>query len=1162
MDIRDVTENLVLDGFKSRFISFFKRKNEAYSVRKAIEAFFTFIEPIDRRESLVDEIIRDFDSYANERSMELVYDRIKRSLKDYEITEEGYALFLLCLYSKYSSNNASEIENFLRGKKLEENFSEFNSLINNGIKSIVDLINEREKNQPCIGYTIDEAELNICYETDGRLDLDFFNLGDFIFENEFNQALSQYKVVEVYSGCRKETLYFVLFLLQSKKDIVRIVDSKEKYRNYTPESDNIILVTNFSDVIEEERMPRCKVIRLHDRTVRPDEEAKNKIVLSPRKNSNLRNALMRVFGNDRERVNKLLEKTGGYYSLIEAELDSIQKNCAWTKVMQYDQDFGKLEEFLFIESFDDEGMRFLSSIGIDAEGILESADRIDDKYYTSIPFHSENTYELWGKVHHEYKVNSPDKVWKHVHNIDKKLSEKFLSYSKKVLESEEKVNTEILQNLIYSTIRHQADIGYDQYEKIIGMTFSMLSGSLLEKNRILPAIAELSPSMMLEWLKINPEEVNDDNVDTIFLLLNTEETAEDTIDLVVERCKTGDVEAHSKIGISIYNLLKEVFQPYNRTTILSVGKIIDTIESVPEVDLFRKSFECVLPSKVGGCWLNTNARYKYRSFDDSYNTERSREEKELIIKALFRWIIRCCDLEGLIRMIDNRACLFFVPSEVFLSAMERVTKNLSDVEKYNIYCSIIFCIEEAITKNYPTEIQNTIKKARNCVIPSSNMLRILPEVSLSFKAYRRKKDWNEVEKENENSLFYTAVENNVTKDEYLSSANFLDKDISFGNEYTNVFFRLFGYKDIDIELIYSLPPNQQIKFLSHIKNNNLQLFKELLSGLTQDILFSLVCSESYENSKELLHLLCDEKQKDYWGRFNIFCINSNDKQEIDFVVKNCLDAGSYGSAVDLLSMKCDLYSGKELFAILKNSKKKYYYSVNYDLETDRVFSKIREASYNGDILEKDVIELEFKILNTKDLCSPNSFFTRCFIRQPDIYVYVFKMIYKSEDGKKKNLSNDEFKYWYQLYLELVYCPESPINGTSYNNGILKWFDDFVGLLEKQNQSSIAYLGIARLLAFAPSSFDSIMPDKAAEVIEVYSKKNYDLLFNLKIEISNRRGCHTFDDGVSSYRYFLAFKSYSENFKKKNLKKTAELYEFLSEDFKKQSKDERNQMELI
>ena len=91
-------------------------------------------------------------------------------------------------------------------------------------------------------------------------------------------------------------------------------------------------------------MPRCKVIRLHDRTVRPDEEAKNKIVLSPRKNSNLRNALMRVFGNDRERVNKLLEKTGGYYSLIEAELDSIQKNYSLNKVIQYDKYFRKIEK--------------------------------------------------------------------------------------------------------------------------------------------------------------------------------------------------------------------------------------------------------------------------------------------------------------------------------------------------------------------------------------------------------------------------------------------------------------------------------------------------------------------------------------------------------------------------------------------------------------------------------------------------------------------------------------------------------------------------------------------------------------------------------------------------------------------------------------------------
>lgn len=104
--------------------------------------------------------------------------------------------------------------------------------------------------------------------------------------------------------------------------------------------------------------------------------------------------------------------------------------------------------------------------------------------------------------------------------------------------------------------------------------------------------------------------------------------------------------------------------------------------------------------------------------------------------------------------------------------------------------------------------------------------------------------------------------------------------------------------------------------------------------------------------------------------------------------------------------------------------------------------------------------------------------------------------------------------------------------------------------------------MARLLAFAPKTFDSIMPDKAVEVIEKYAWQYERLPISLFTEISNRRGCFTFDDGVSSYEYSLLFKTFANDLKKRKYRKTAVVYEILSSHFEDRAKEERDEGDYI
>ena len=214
------------------------------------------------------------------------------------------------------------------------------------------------------------------------------------------------------------------------------------------------------------------------------------------------------------------------------------------------------------------------------------------------------------------------------------------------------------------------------------------------------------------------------------------------------------------------------------------------------------------------------------------------------------------------------------------------------------------------------------------------------------------------------------------------------------------------------------------------------------------------------------------------------------------------------------------------------------------------------------ISEREVIALEHKVLNVNDLCASGTFFIRSFKKQPEIFAHVVNKIYKSDNDERKEISKEEFEYWYQLYLYLVYCPEAPTECTEYKNGILRWFDEFVDLLKKQNQSIVADLVIARLLAYAPNTFDSPMPDKAVEVIEKYAKIYKKLIEHLSIEISNRRGCFTFDNGVSSLNYSLVFAQYATEHEKRGNKKTATLYSYLSQDFDHRAIDEQEQGRMM
>ena len=993
MAIIETAKSLVFDKINSDIQRLIRDRNITASIRKVFEDLFSYIETSGRRDSLVNEIMCAFDSYDEYKDMDLVWKNINVILNNYGIEEE-YTVIIMDLYSKYSPKYANDIKQFLDDKSLDDRFSQVFSTLNQ-MKSIESQILEREKNKAKIDSTIEDVELDIWFNTDGRLDLDFFDLDDFIFEDKFEKAISEYKVIEVYSECPKEAFYYVLFLLQSKKDRVRIVNSRDDYRKYVPDNENIILVAFFPDILEEERFPRCKVVRIHDRTVRPDGKSNNNIVLSPRRKGNVKSALLRVFGNDIKKVEQILDKTNGYYSLIEAELDNAKKNYAWEKVKLRDKDFENLEKFLFVESFNDNGKEYLSSIGFDVDEILLSANIIDENDAKTIPFHSEREYGFLGKKHFEYKVNSPDKVWKYVCDKDKKLPDKYLKYAQLVLENRSEIDPTIFKNLLYSAIRHQSDIGIKRLDEIVDMAFASLSNLSSSKKEILPAITELSPSRMLDWFRNNPQEINEDSFSALFLLSHTEETAEEMIELLIKKANEGELETGNPFNCeSIPNLFIDIIQPYQKTTPLGVDKIIEKIESFEPVDLFKNVVRRVLPSKAGASWGSINVRYKYRSFDFDYESELPRNDKKKIISALFNWVIKNSDENDLIYIINNRAALFFVSSEVFLSSMEHITKGFSGEEKYQLYFSICEFKKEAIKEKYPENIKETINKAEEFVLPDSKMLRILPDVTSICKRYRKKRSWEEAEKEKVVELFDLITKNCVSKEEYLSSFKLMEESLSNESALTKVFWKIFGYDDIDVELIRSFPSGIKRKFLVELIDDNPVLFSKLLPNLSQDEIFSVVNSVVYAKGKTLLPYLSNEKQMEYWKGKNLHGVYSNDKQEIIEIVKNGLHFENYSLALDVLFFNIDFFSGEELFYLLKDNKKQDISPVNYMYEVDGIFSKIREASDRGEIPEKGVIKLEKQMLKPNDLCAEGSFFIRCFKRQPDIFASVFNNIYK------------------------------------------------------------------------------------------------------------------------------------------------------------------------
>ena len=136
MSILEFFEGIALDGIKNLMPGLLKEKKERCTIRKQTEELFSFVKPDDRRVSLVDELIRDIDSYNKEKSLDLVYDRIRQTLIGFEI-EEGYADSILDLWSKISSTIDRDITQFLERKENNEKHSELVSLSNANKKEII-----------------------------------------------------------------------------------------------------------------------------------------------------------------------------------------------------------------------------------------------------------------------------------------------------------------------------------------------------------------------------------------------------------------------------------------------------------------------------------------------------------------------------------------------------------------------------------------------------------------------------------------------------------------------------------------------------------------------------------------------------------------------------------------------------------------------------------------------------------------------------------------------------------------------------------------------------------------------------------------------------------------------------------------------------------------
>ena len=313
---------------------------------------------------------------------------------------------------------------------------------------------------------------------------------------------------------------------------------------------------------------------------------------------------------------------------------------------------------------------------------------------------------------------------------------------------------------------------------------------------------------------------------------------------------------------------------------------------------------------------------------------------------------------------------------------------------------------------------------------------------------------------------------------------------------------------------------------------------------------------------KMVDKMSPEKQRGYWTTsFHIDNLSSPDL--LDYVIAKLFEYRLWGKILDAV------YFFKEKMsvdAVLENMVRIIHH-INHEksvVDSDMTDWKIEKIiDYMENLISGDYeqypqlfeIEINWMPVIGWDRSKCVQYYMK---REARLFADIINLAYRNEDSKSPTEYNIENHLTYHRILNTIrFCPGE--NDGHIDRGALEhWIGEFQSCLERQNQSSLLYSELGRLFTYSPVGTDGIAPHEVVrDMIERFN--NHELENSYFFTTLNKRGMHVVTSGEAEHKMASDYRDIASKLRVR-WPKTAEIYDRLADEYESQSIFERQEAE--
>lgn len=1063
-------------------------------------------------------------------------------------------------------------------------------------------------------YTINDIEIRLKESTNPSINLNFFEVDDEEFKQEFKKTLENN--VHIVGRSREETLYCILNELKYslKQEKVIIIEDEQSWNYLSGKVNGLILIPNFN-VQEIVSIKNNINIFIYGE----DENCtiKNKIHLRKRTRKTIIEKLENIGLKD---AYDYVEKTNGLFIPLKRKLFDGRYNI-WPEWKDNWQNIS------FVTAL-------LCGKWTEREGDKDIVEKISGKSYDEFisdlkPFTKGSEpfiIEITGYGDKKYQLANTELAWELLDcGINKIIWDKFKDLSYKVItevdpvfykpledyyiesikSSKSKYSNSLKYGMIRSLIFRGIYRGSDNQNEVDDIVKNILDKINSKEewayfSQFFTDLCEASPKSVINRLKaecqsetglidifkINSNGILSRNYYTNIIwaveqLLLYKEYAPEAIKWLFYM---DNKNIEYKITNSPINTLKDIFCAWHNVSVLtSQNKILLSRNFINKYERAWKLFFGELPNNHQIINL-TMSRPRYRQTEDiKIPTNKEINElytayANLCIENAKNYVERWIDLIGQFNIF---------PDIILDNALKKLSDSISemnDIDKSIIKDKLM---NELYRHRYynnsgwamdETHLQK-IEKVLYLInfdeqeyeyiylFQSIYNLPILNPIQYDENCSR---DENEMLRKKEIKKGFESIKSNnidlkklikiVDKKNYILVGNYIAEYYTNKSFDMTTYMKLLNIEGIDdvilgyIEWIYK---NSDKSIIGKVKST-LKTYGEDYNFYIKILSIERL---SYKEHPEIIDE--DEIVKSlYWGKqIRIFNI-SKDRETLNWVLSELEKYGNVSSYVDCLYHGLDIFDSEEVYKYIiklidfKNMKNFNYIDSYYIGE---IMDKVQNAFINdlNKCYKIAITEIYFKnIMEWKQMkCTQH-----IFKNDAKSYAEIIDIVFLHEGENKEDIQENQQKlstYMFDLYYCALFCPCEK-NGDVNLEELKEWVEKFKENLKYQKQYHLLGHQLGRLFAYSPIGKDGYYPHESIRYI-IEELEDDTLRSSYVISEVNKRGVYSPDAGKTEREMALKYKE-NADYIRWMYPESAKIYDELYETYNRQSKFERKRAE--